>query len=61
MSNLGTGARSELTVYQLQAYAYIPYSYSPPLKLDEVQAFLQNASPLHLGVPLLTHLLSFLL
>ena len=27
MSNLGTGARLELTAYQLQAYAYIPYSY----------------------------------
>ena len=60
MSNLGTGARSELTAYQLQAYAYIPYPYTP-LKLDEVQAFLRNASPLHLGVPLSTRLLSFLL
>ena len=28
MSNLGTGARSELTAYQLQAYVYIPYSYN---------------------------------
>ena len=27
MSNLSTGACSELTAYQLQAYAYIPYSY----------------------------------
>ena len=30
MSNLGTGTRSELTAYQLQAYMYIPYSYTPP-------------------------------
>ena len=30
MSNLDTGARSELTGYQLQAYTYIPYSYTPP-------------------------------
>ena len=30
VSNLGTGAHPELTVYQLQAYTYIPYSYTPP-------------------------------
>ena len=30
LSNLGTGAHPELTAYQLQAYAYILYSYTPP-------------------------------
>ena len=53
MSNLGTGACSDLQhiSYKLTCIFRTP---TLPLKLDEVQAFLRNALPLHLGVPLLT-------
>ena len=47
MSNLGTGARSELTAYQLQAYTYIPYSYTKTTATDHVpQASTSVSCPL---------------
>ena len=49
-SNLGTRARSELTAYQLQAYAYIPYSYTSPYNFYStgIRFFFLNSRVEHL-------------